>query len=177
MPQDAARVHRRTKIVATVGPGSDGEDMIGRLIAAGVDVFRLNFSHGSAEHHQRVANRIRKQARHHNRYVGVLADLQGPKIRIAGFRDGAVTLTAGDAFDLSLSKGADEGDSSCVGIEYKDLPKSLVVDDILLLDDGKMRLRVDSVSETTVSCTVVVGGKLSSRKGVNKLEAESLRQR
>ena len=84
MPQDAARVHRRTKIVATVGPGSDGEDMIGRLIAAGVDVFRLNFSHGSAEHHQRVANRIRKQARHHNRYVGVLADLQGPKIRIAG---------------------------------------------------------------------------------------------
>ena len=169
MPQDAARVHRRTKIVATVGPGSDGEDMIGRLIAAGVDVFRLNFSHGSAEHHQRVANRIRKQARHHNRYVGVLADLQGPKIRIAGFRDGAVTLTAGDAFDLSLSKGADEGDSSCVGIEYKDLPKSLVVDDILLLDDGKMRLRVDSVSETTVSCTVVVGGKLSSRKGVNKL--------
>lgn len=169
MPQDAARVHRRTKIVATVGPGSDGEDMIGRLIAAGVDVFRLNFSHGSAEHHQRVASRIRKQARHHNRYVGVLADLQGPKIRIAGFRDGPVMLTAGDAFDLSLSKGPDDGDSSCVGIEYKDLPKSLVVDDILLLDDGKMRLRVDSVSETTVSCTVVVGGKLSSRKGVNKL--------
>ena len=94
MPKDTTRVHRRTKIVATVGPGSDSEDMISRLIAAGVDVFRLNFSHGLADNHQRVASRIRKQARHHNRYVGVLADLQGPKIRIAGFREGFVKLTA-----------------------------------------------------------------------------------
>jgi len=113
VPQNAARVHRRTKIVATIGPGSDSEDMIGRLIAAGVDVFRLNFSHGSAEHHQRVADRIRKQARYHNRYVGVLADLQGPKIRIAGFRGGSVELTAGDAFDLSLAKGTDDGQLVC----------------------------------------------------------------
>ncbi|UZP73609.1 pyruvate kinase [Candidatus Paraluminiphilus aquimaris] len=169
MPKDTTRVHRRTKIVATVGPGSDSEDMISRLIAAGVDVFRLNFSHGLADNHQRVASRIRKQARHHNRYVGVLADLQGPKIRIAGFREGFVRLTAGDSFDLCLDRGSDEGDSSCVGIEYKDLPNSVEVDDILLLDDGKMRLRVDSVSATTISCTVVIGGKLSSRKGVNKL--------
>lgn len=169
MPKDTTRVHRRTKIVATVGPGSDSEDMISRLIAAGVDVFRLNFSHGQADTHQRVASRIRKQARHHNRYVGVLADLQGPKIRIAGFREGFVRLTAGDSFDLCLERGSDEGDSSCVGIEYKNLPNSVEVDDILLLDDGKMRLRVDSVSATTISCTVVIGGKLSSRKGVNKL--------
>ena len=90
MSKNAIRVHRRTKIVATVGPGSDGEDMIGRLIAAGVDVFRLNFSHGAVEHHQRIAERIRRQARHLDRYVGVLADLQGPKIRIASFERGSV---------------------------------------------------------------------------------------
>ena len=169
MQDNATHVHRRTKIVATIGPGSDSEEMIGRLISAGVDVFRLNFSHGSAEHHQRVADRIRKQSRHLNRYVGILADLQGPKIRIAGFREGSVNLVAGDAFDLSLDKDAEDGDSACVGIEYKDLPNNLSVDDILLLDDGKMRLRVDSVSSTTIGCTVIVGGKLSSRKGVNKL--------
>jgi len=166
---NALRVHRRTKIVATVGPGSDSEEMIGRLIAAGVDVFRLNFSHGSSEHHQRAAHTIRKQARHQDRYVGVLADLQGPKIRVASFAQGQVDLTAGDAFRLSLSIDPENGDASGVGIEYQDLPKSVAVDDILLLDDGKMRLRVDSATATDINCTVLVGGKLSSRKGVNKL--------
>ena len=87
-------VHRRTKIVATIGPGSDNTDMLFRLIAAGVDVFRLNFSHGSAEHHAEVAARVRKQAAIAGRYVGILADLQGPKIRIAGFKDGKVTLAS-----------------------------------------------------------------------------------
>ncbi|HCJ38963.1 MAG TPA: pyruvate kinase, partial [Halieaceae bacterium] len=169
MSKDTHRVHRRTKIVATVGPNSDSEDMIGRLITAGVDVFRLNFSHGSTQHHQLVAERIRKQARHHDRYVGVLADLQGPKIRIASFQDGQVLLNAGDAFQLSLNIGADDGNASGVGIEYQDLPKSVIADDVLLLDDGKMRLRVDSATETDVDCTVLVGGTLSSRKGVNKL--------
>ncbi|RCL47406.1 MAG: pyruvate kinase [Halieaceae bacterium] len=169
MSKDTHRVHRRTKIVATVGPNSDSEDMIGRLITAGVDVFRLNFSHGSTQHHQLVAERIRKQARHHDRYVGVLADLQGPKIRIASFQDGQVLLNAGDAFQLSLNIGADDGNASGVGIEYQDLPKSVIADDVLLLDDGKMRLRVDSATETDIDCTVLVGGTLSSRKGVNKL--------
>ena len=169
MSKDTHRVHRRTKIVATVGPNSDSEDMIGRLITAGVDVFRLNFSHGSAQHHQLVAERIRKQARHHDRYVGVLADLQGPKIRIASFQDGQVLLNAGDAFQLSLNIDADDGNASGVGIEYQDLPKSVIADDVLLLDDGKMRLRVDSATETDIDCTVLVGGTLSSRKGVNKL--------
>ena len=135
MLNNALRVHRRTKIVATVGPGSDSEEMIGRLIAAGVDVFRLNFSHGSSEHHQRAAHTIRKQARHQDRYVGVLADLKGPKIRVASFAQGQVDLTAGDAFRLSLSIDPENGDASGVGIEYRDLPKSVVVDDILLLDD------------------------------------------
>jgi len=167
--KNATRVHRRTKIVATVGPGSDSEDMIGRLIAAGVDVFRLNFSHGAVEHHQLIAERIRRQARHHDRYVGVLADLQGPKIRIASFDQGSVALTAGDSFRLSLAVHPEKGNSSAVGIEYRDLPNSVEVDDVLLLDDGKMQLRVDSVSESDIDCTVLIGGKLSSRKGVNKL--------
>ena len=96
------RVNRRTKIVATVGPGSDSENMIARLIAAGVNVFRLNFSHGTAEHHARVATRIRKQANIAGQYVGILADLQGPKIRIAGFRSGSVELANGDRFRLDL---------------------------------------------------------------------------
>ena len=169
MSNNAIRVHRRTKIVATVGPGSDSEDMIGRLIAAGVDVFRLNFSHGAVEHHQRIAERIRRQARHHDRYVGVLADLQGPKIRIASFETGSVSLTAGDSFRLSLTVDGEKGNSSSVGIEYRDLPRSVEVDDVLLLDDGKMQLRVDSVSDSDIDCTVLIGGTLSSRKGVNKL--------
>ena len=162
-------VHRRTKIVATVGPASESEDMLGRLIQAGVDVFRLNFSHGDPDTHAKVAARIRKQAGHAGRYVGVLADLQGPKIRIRGFVDGAVTLTAGDPFRLDLDISAEDGDGRGVGVEYEPLPQSVEVDDILLLDDGKLRLRVDDVQSRGVDCTVIVGGRLSSRKGVNKL--------
>ena len=132
--------------------------MIGRLLSAGVDVFRLNFSHGAQSDHIQVAQHIRRQARHHGRYVGILADLQGPKIRIAGFTEGAVDLQAGDPFQLSLTIAPDAGDHRGVCVEYKALPSSVVQDDILLLDDGKLRLRVDDVSTTEVNCTVVVGG-------------------
>ena len=163
------KIHRRTKIVATVGPGSDSPEMLARLIQSGVDVFRLNFSHGSAENHAKVAAYIRKQSHQIGRYVGILADLQGPKIRINGFRDGSVQLVAGDPFCLSLDVEAEAGDSRRVGVEYTPLPEQVVVDDILLLDDGKLRLRVDDVAPRAVDCTVLVGGKLSSRKGVNKL--------
>ena len=143
--------------------------MIGRLLGAGVDVFRLNFSHGDQADHVQVARHIRRQAGHHGRYVGILADLQGPKIRIGGFADGAVVLQAGDPFQLSLSIAPDAGDQRGVSVEYEALPASVEQDDVLLLDDGKLRLRVDDVSESTVDCTVIVGGRLSSRKGVNKL--------
>ena len=153
---------RRTKIVATVGPGSSNQDMIGRLLSAGVDVFRLNFSHGAQSDHIQVAQHIRRQARHHGRYVGILADLQGPKIRIAGFADGAVNLQAGDPFQLSLTIAPDAGDHRGVCVEYTALPSSVEQDDVLLLDDGKLRLRVDDVSQTEVNCTVVVGGRLSA---------------
>ena len=143
--------------------------MIGRLLGAGVDVFRLNFSHGAQSDHAKVAQHIRRQAGHHGRYVGILADLQGPKIRVGGFANGAVMLQAGDPFRLSLTIAPDAGDERGVSVEYEALPASVTQDDILLLDDGKLRLRVDDVSDTEVDCTVLIGGRLSSRKGVNKL--------
>ena len=160
---------RRTKIVATIGPASQSQDMIGRLLSVGVDVFRLNFSHGAQADHAQVARHIRRQAGHYGRYVGILADLQGPKIRIGGFSEGAVILQAGDPFQLSLSIASDAGDQRGVSVEYEALPASVAQDDVLLLDDGKLRLRVDDVNDTEVDCTVIVGGRLSSRKGVNKL--------
>jgi len=106
----APKANRRTKIVATIGPASESADMIARLIGAGVNVFRLNFSHGTAEQHALVAQRIRKQAAIADRYVGILADLQGPKIRISSFRQDSVELSNGDRFRLDLAIGEGEGD-------------------------------------------------------------------
>ena len=163
------KVNRRTKIVATIGPASESDDMIARLISAGVNVFRLNFSHGTAAHHATVARRIRKQATIAGHYVGILADLQGPKIRISTFRNDSVDLANGDRFrlDLDLEEGA--GDIRSVGLNYRELCSSVVRGDTLLLDDGRIRMRVDDVEASAVECTVLVGGKLSSRKGINRL--------
>lgn len=163
------KVNRRTKIVATVGPASESADMIAKLIGAGVNVFRLNFSHGTAEQHVQVARRIRKQAAIAGNYVGILADLQGPKIRISSFRNNSVELSNGDRFRLDLGLGEGEGDVGGVGLDYDELCSSVYRGDILLLDDGRIRLRVDDVDTTAVDCTVVVGGKLGSRKGINRL--------
>jgi pyruvate kinase len=163
------KINRRTKIVATVGPASDSEEMLARLIGAGVNVFRLNFSHGTAEQHARVARLIRKQAGIAGNYVGILVDLQGPKIRISSFRDESVRLTAGDRFRLDLELAEGEGDARGVGLNYRELCSSVVRGDILLLDDGRIRLRVDDMETTAVDCTVLVGGALSSRKGINRL--------
>ena len=162
-------VNRRTKIVATIGPASESADMIARLIGAGVNVFRLNFSHGSAEQHARVARRIRKQAAIANRYVGILADLQGPKIRISSFRNDYVELSNGDRFRLDLAISEGSGDIRGVGLDYPELCSSVFRGDTLLLDDGRIRLRVDDVDTSAVDCTVLVGGKLGSRKGINRL--------
>jgi pyruvate kinase len=162
-------VNRRTKIVATIGPSSESGDMIARLISAGVDVFRLNFSHGTAGHHATVARRIRRQAAIAGRYVGILADLQGPKIRISSFREDAVELTPGDRFRLDLKLGEGEGDARGVGLDYAELCRSVKRGDVLLLDDGRIRLQVDDVETTAVECTVLIGGKLGSRKGINRL--------
>ncbi|TXS93954.1 pyruvate kinase [Parahaliea maris] len=163
------KVNRRTKIVATIGPGSESETMLAKLIAAGVNVFRLNFSHGSAEHHAEVARRIRKRAAAAGQYVGILADLQGPKIRISTFRDGAVDLAAGDRFSLDLNIPEGEGNAQGVGLDYRELCDNVRPGDTLLLDDGRLRMQVDAVASGVVECTVTQGGKLSSRKGINRL--------
>ena len=162
-------VNRRTKIVATVGPASDSDDALARLITAGVNVFRLNFSHGTASHHAEVAARIRKQSAIAGKYVGILADLQGPKIRIGSFRDDSIELRNGDRFRLDLNVADGEGDVNSVGLDYPALCSSVFSGDTLILDDGRIRLCVDEVGEHAVDCTVLVGGTLGSRKGINRM--------
>ncbi len=163
------KVIRRTKIVATLGPASESDDMIAKLIMAGVNVFRLNFSHGTAEQHAKVAARVRKQANIAGVYVGILADLQGPKIRISSFKAGSIELAAGDRFRLDLNLGEEDGDIRGVGLNYAELCTSVNRGDTLLLDDGRIRLRVDDVEASAVDCSVLVGGTLGSRKGINRL--------
>ncbi len=160
---------RRTKIVATVGPASQSEQRIAELIEAGVNVFRLNFSHGTMEDHLEVAHRIRRQAMAQETYVGILADLQGPKIRIGGFADGKVTLEEGALFSLDTALIGDTGTVRSVGLEYRALCEQASRDDILLLDDGRIRLQVTAVDGGVVETQVLVGGELGSRKGINML--------
>ena len=160
---------RRTKIVATVGPASQSEPVIADLIRAGVNVFRLNFSHGDTQTHLSVAETIRKQAREQECYVGILADLQGPKIRIGAFKDGSVTLEEGALFSLDTQLEDEAGNERAVALEYKALCEQAGRDDILLLDDGRIRLQVTAVEQGVVETQVLVGGKLGSRKGINKL--------
>ncbi|QKT04270.1 pyruvate kinase [Ectothiorhodospiraceae bacterium 2226] len=160
---------RRTKIIATLGPATDEPKMLDKIIEAGVDVVRVNFSHGTAEQHIERAERVRNRARAHGRQVGVLADLQGPKIRIEQFRDGPVELVEGETFILDASCAPDAGDKERVGMAYKELPNDVRRGDTLLLDDGGIVLWVDEVSGPEVICRVVQGGRLSDRKGINRL--------
>ena len=131
---------RRTKIVATLGPGSSSSEVITEMIRAGVDVFRLNFSHGSHEEQGQRANLVRECSEKVGRIVGILADLQGPKIRTHKFKDGRVQLIHGETFILDAALGKDEGTSERVGLTYKDLPKDVKSGDVLLLDDGRVEL-------------------------------------
>ena len=160
---------RRTKIVATIGPASQSETVIGELIRAGVNVFRLNFSHGAMDDHIEVARRIRRQAQSEGCYVAILADLQGPKIRIGGFSSGPVVLEEGALFSLDTAMDAGAGTARKVGLEYKALCDQVDRDDILLLDDGRIRLQVNAIEDGVVETQVIVGGVLASRKGINKL--------
>lgn len=164
-----SKVKRRTKIVATIGPASESVESISQLLTAGVDVFRLNFSHGSVDQHAEVARRIREQSAIQGRHVGILADLQGPKIRISSFASDSVELCIGDAFRLDSSIDDNAGDTRGVSFSYLPMLDNLHPGDILLLDDGRIRLRVDAVEIAAVDCTVTVGGKLGSRKGINRL--------
>lgn len=160
---------RRTKIIATLGPATSDAKMLDRIIEAGVDVVRINFSHGNHQEHIERAEKIRNRARAHGRQIGVLCDLQGPKIRIERFKDGKVTIKDGESFILDTAMDPNAGTDERVGMAYKELPEDVKRGDTLLLDDGRISLWVDDVHGTEVRCRVVVGGELSDRKGLNKM--------
>lgn len=160
---------KRTKIVATLGPATDTEEAIKSLIEAGANVFRLNFSHGEAEDHIQRAEKIRKIAKEMNCYIGILGDLQGPKIRIAKFKDDKVQIKAGDEFTLDAELDKYSGTQEKVGIDYKALPQDVSAGNHLMLDDGRIQLEVVKTTLTQIICKVIVGGTLSNNKGINLL--------
>ena len=153
---------RRTKIVTTLGPATDSKDTLRALIEAGANVVRLNFSHGSADDHIKRASMVRDIAKELNAHVAILGDLQGPKIRIARFKNDYVELNAGDQFTLDAEMAKDAGDEHAVGLDYKQLPQDVKPGDILLLDDGRLQLKVTDIEGTKVHTIVTIGGTLSS---------------
>jgi pyruvate kinase len=159
---------RRTKIVATLGPSSNSPEILEQLIIAGLDVARLNFSHGTPDEHKARAQLVRTLAAKHNRHVALLGDLQGPKIRIAKFANKRIELNVGDAFTFSTSHPLTEGNQQIVGIDYPDLVKDCGVGDELLLDDGRVVMRVKTATATELHCEVLIGGPLSDHKGINR---------
>jgi pyruvate kinase len=158
---------RATKIVATLGPASSDPAVLERLIRAGVDVVRLNFSHGTAQDHIDRANLVRETAQRVGKPVALMADLQGPKIRVGKFAEGKVMLEGGAPFILDAQR-TEPGDITAVGLDYKELPRDVKPGDVLLLNDGLIVLTVDSVRGDKVHTIVKVGGVLSNNKGINK---------
>ncbi len=159
---------RRTKILATLGPATDAPGVLEAILAAGVDVVRLNFSHGDPASQIARAHALREAVGKTGREVGLLCDLPGPKIRIGSFQDGPVHLVAGDRFDLVAREGDVIGTRHQVGVSYPGLPGDVVAGDTLMLDDGMLQLRVTSVEGDRIVCCVLNDGVLSDRKGVNK---------
>ena len=160
-------MHRATKIVATLGPACADPAVLQRMLAAGVDVVRLNFSHGAASDHVERARDVRAAAKALGREVAIMADLQGPKIRIGKFADGKVALQPGQTFVLDAE--CELGDATRVGLDYKELTRDVGPGAILLLDDGLIRLKVERVQGPRITTTVVLGGTLSNNKGINRL--------
>lgn len=157
---------RHTKIVATLGPASSDPAVLERMVHAGIDVVRMNFSHGAAEDHVARAEAVRDAAVRGGRPVGILADLQGPKIRVGRFAQGRIILAKGAAFILDA--GCALGDQGRVGLDYPDLPKDVKPGDVLLLDDGRLKLDVEHVAGQEIHTRVRVGGELSNNKGINR---------
>ena len=158
---------RATKIVATLGPATSDPEVLERLLRAGVDVVRLNFSHGSAQDHIARANLVREISARVGKPVALMADLQGPKIRVGKFAEGKVMLEPGAAFILDAQR-SEPGDIHAVGLDYKELPRDVRPGDTLLLNDGLIKLTVESVRGEKVHTVVVLGGELSNNKGINK---------
>jgi pyruvate kinase len=159
---------RRTKIVATLGPATDDPKVLTDMVRAGVDVVRLNFSHGAVADHARRLDLVRSAAKAVGRYVGVLGDLQGPKIRIDRFVAGKVQLADGADFVLDASLGVTEGTEHSVGIAYKKLPADVFAGDVLLLNDGQISLQVLGIDGPRIRTRVLVGGELGNNKGINR---------
>ncbi|MDX1403231.1 MAG: pyruvate kinase [Woeseiaceae bacterium] len=159
---------RRSKIIATLGPASDDPKVLRQMIEAGLDVARLNFSHGDHAAQKKRLEVLRKVAKDCGRFVGVIGDLQGPKIRVKRFADSRVTLNKGDRFFLDATLGECDGNHKGVGVAYDNLHKDVKKDDVLLLNDGQMTLKVTRVDGTRVHTTVIVGGVLSDHKGINR---------
>ena len=162
---------KATKIVATLGPASDTVDIITAMIEAGCDVFRLNFSHGSAEDHLARAMRVREASARAGREVAIMGDLQGPKIRVGKFDGGKAWLEAGQPFllDAALDNKAPVSNAQQASLDYKELPRDVLAGDTLLLADGLIQLKVDRVAGDKVFTTVELGGELSNNKGINRL--------
>ncbi|MFN3493828.1 MAG: pyruvate kinase, partial [Hydrogenophaga sp.] len=158
---------RATKIVATLGPASSDPDLLEQMIRAGVNVVRLNFSHGTAQDHIDRATLVREAAQRAGREVGIMADLQGPKIRVGKFAEGKVMLQPGEPFVLDASR-TEPGDIHGVGLDYKELPRDVKAGDTLLLNDGLIVLTINKVIGPAVHTTVRLGGELSNNKGINK---------
>jgi pyruvate kinase len=159
--------HRATKIVATLGPASSDPAMLEEMIRAGVNVVRLNFSHGKAQDHIDRATLVREAAKRAGREVAIMADLQGPKIRVGKFAEGKVFLEHGQKFILDAAR-VELGDIHAVGLDYKALPHEVKAGDVLLLNDGLIVITVDAVKGQQVHTTVKLGGELSNNKGINK---------
>ena len=161
-------IFRHTKIIATLGPATDSEKVMGRLMDAGVDLARLNFSHSTYKENAWRIKTLRKLSNEKNYEVGVMGDLQGAKIRIGAFKDGVIQLEAGVGFCIDTNLSLDQGDQFAVGATYKDLVKDVDVGDTLLVDDGRIVLSVVEVKGGKINCKVIMGGDLSSNKGINR---------
>jgi pyruvate kinase len=162
-------MRKRTKIIATLGPASNSEQRLSELFDAGVDVVRLNFSHGDAKEHRKTMERIRELARSQQRDIGILVDLQGPKIRIERFQNGAVQLKAGQAFVIDGDADPSTGSKDGVAVAYRHLARDLRAGQTLLLDDGAIVMDIESVDGSKVHCRVRNDGTLKNRKGLNVL--------
>ncbi|ADV33840.1 pyruvate kinase II [Candidatus Blochmanniella vafra str. BVAF] len=160
---------RRTKIIATLGPSTDQANNLEKIITSGVNVVRLNFSHGKPLEHFTRANKIRALATQLKRYIAILGDLQGPKIRISTFQNDKVYLKSGDNFLLDSMNQDNKGTQTYVGVNYKKLSQDVSPGDYLLLDDGKIQLQVIKINNTKIFTKVIIGGILSNNKGINKL--------
>jgi pyruvate kinase len=164
MPQ-RKQTPRRAKIVCTLGPSSESYEKISSMVKAGMNVARLNFSHGTHENHKKVIDIIRRVSKEQNKPIAILQDLQGPKIRIMKFEKGFIELKRGKTFILTTRDV--EGNDNIVSVSYKSFSKDVHIGDMVLLDDGLLKLKVEKIRGQDVHCKVIFGGMLSNHKGLN----------